>query len=100
MPIYEYQCEKCGHLFDAIQKYTDDALTDCPECDGSVSRLVSTPAIQFKGSGFYITDYQKSGGSGVASSASGPGSSDSGKKTTGKKAASKKAGGGKKTGST
>lgn len=89
MPIYEYQCEKCGHVFDAIQKYTDAPLSDCPECDGSVARLVSTPAIQFKGSGFYITDYNKSGGSGVAASASG------GKQDSKKPASKKKAGGDK-----
>ena len=80
MPIYEYRCRECGHLFDAIQKYTDTPLTDCPECEKpTADRCLSTPAIQFKGSGFYITDYKGgSGKAGSSSGSSGSGSSGSG----------------------
>lgn len=63
MPIYEYRCIKCGHVFDVIQSVSDAPLTDCPECDGKVEKCVSGPSsLQFKGSGFYITDYTKGGG--------------------------------------
>ncbi|MBI5135967.1 MAG: zinc ribbon domain-containing protein [Nitrospirae bacterium] len=61
MPIYEYRCVKCNHVFDVIQKVTDAPLSECPECDGTLEKCVSGPAIQFKGSGFYITDYTKKG---------------------------------------
>jgi putative FmdB family regulatory protein len=59
MPLYEYQCDACGHRFEKIQKYSDALETTCPKCGGVVHKLVSSPAIQFKGSGFYITDYAK-----------------------------------------
>jgi putative FmdB family regulatory protein len=59
MPLYEYQCEACGHRFERIQKYSDPIADTCPVCGGAVRKLVSSPAIQFKGSGFYITDYPK-----------------------------------------
>ena len=62
MPIYEYRCVKCDHIFDVIQKVSDAPLTECPECGDRVEKCVSGPAIQFKGSGFYITDYAKKGG--------------------------------------
>lgn len=75
MPLYEYQCEACGHRFEVIQKFSDAPLTQCPTCSGPVAKLLSSPAIQFKGSGWYITDYARSGASGgnVA-----PGKNDSG----------------------
>ncbi len=59
MPLYEYQCDVCGHRFEKIQKFSDPLETTCPKCGGVVRKLVSSPAIQFKGSGFYITDYAK-----------------------------------------
>ena len=59
MPLYEYQCEACGHRFEKIQKFSDPLVDVCPVCDGVVRKLISSPAIQFKGSGFYITDYPK-----------------------------------------
>lgn len=63
LPLYEYQCKKCNHLFERIQKFSDPPLTTCPECDGEVEQLISPPAIQFKGSGWYVTDYaHRSGG--------------------------------------
>jgi putative FmdB family regulatory protein len=59
MPLYEYECEACGHRFEKIQKYSDPLQDTCPKCGGPVHKLMSSPAIQFKGSGFYITDYAK-----------------------------------------
>jgi putative FmdB family regulatory protein len=60
MPLYEYQCESCGNRFELIRKFSDPPLEVCPSCGkGPVTKLLSSPAIQFKGSGFYITDYAK-----------------------------------------
>lgn len=60
MPLYEYECEACGKRFEKIQKYSDPLVDVCPNCGkGPVKKLLSSPAIQFKGSGFYITDYAK-----------------------------------------
>ncbi|MBV8070805.1 MAG: zinc ribbon domain-containing protein [Acidobacteriaceae bacterium] len=59
MPLYEYQCEKCGDLFEAMQKFSDEPLTVHDKCGGPVHRLLSAPALQFKGSGWYITDYAR-----------------------------------------
>jgi putative FmdB family regulatory protein len=68
MPLYEYRCEDCGQRFEVIQKFSDPPADVCPKCGkGPVVRLQSSPAIQFKGTGWYITDYAqkgKSGGSG------------------------------------
>ena len=60
MPLYEYQCDSCGARVERIQqKYSDPPLKDCPTCGGSLTKLMSSPAIQFKGSGWYITDYAR-----------------------------------------
>src|ERR1043165_1236139 len=59
MPLYEYECDACGHRFEKIQKFSDPLEDTCPQCGGHVHKLMSSPAIQFKGSGFYITDYPK-----------------------------------------
>jgi len=59
MPLYEYQCEKCGHRFEKIQKFSDKLVKKCPECGGRVEQTISAPAVQFKGSGWYVTDYAK-----------------------------------------
>jgi putative FmdB family regulatory protein len=59
MPLYEYQCDACGHRFETIQKFSDPLVDKCPKCGAPVRKLQSAPAIQFKGSGFYITDYAK-----------------------------------------
>ena len=61
MPLYEYECEACAHRFERIQKFSDPPIDVCPKCGSKVRKLISSPAIQFKGSGFYITDYPKSG---------------------------------------
>ena len=71
MPLYEYECEACGKRFEKIQKYSDPLVDVCPNCGkGPVKKLLSSPAIQFKGSGFYITDYAKKGTPDSSSSAS------------------------------
>ncbi len=61
MPLYEYQCDACAHRFEVIQKFSDAPIDVCPKCGGAVSKLLSSPAIQFKGSGFYLTDYGRAG---------------------------------------
>jgi putative FmdB family regulatory protein len=76
MPLYEYQCDSCGHRFELIQKFSDAPVEKCPKCGSAVRKLVSSPAFQFKGSGWYVTDYAKK----PESSASKPaGSAESGK---------------------
>ena len=85
MPLYEYQCETCEHRFEKIQKYTDPAPDGCPKCGSAVRKLASSPAIQFKGTGWYITDYAKKSGS------------DSGKSGAGKSESSDTSGGGDKS---
>jgi putative FmdB family regulatory protein len=74
MPLYEYECKKCGHRFEKIQKFSDKMVRKCPECGGQVEQMISAPAVQFKGTGWYVTDYAKKSSS--------PGSSggDSGSK--------------------
>ena len=59
MPLYEYQCKKCGHRFEKIQKFSDKMVKKCPDCGGPVEQMISAPAVQFKGSGWYVTDYAK-----------------------------------------
>ena len=65
MPIYEYECRQCGKRTELLQRMDDAPLATCPECGGEVRKLLSAPAVQFKGSGWYVTDYAgKKGGSG------------------------------------
>ena len=59
MPIYEYKCQDCGKRMEKIQKMSDPPCKKCPSCGGALTKLISSPAIQFKGNGFYITDYAK-----------------------------------------
>lgn len=61
MPIYEYECCKCGSHIEAFQKVTDKPLAKCRKCGGRLEKLISAPAIQFKGSGWYVTDYSSKG---------------------------------------
>jgi putative FmdB family regulatory protein len=63
MPLYEYECRQCKQLLEAIQKVSDEPYSICPHCGGEMRRLVSAPAIHFKGSGFYKTDYGSGSGS-------------------------------------
>ena len=59
MPLYEYECQKCHHRFEKLQRLSDPPPAKCPECGGKVSQLLSAPAVQFKGSGWYVTDYAR-----------------------------------------
>jgi putative FmdB family regulatory protein len=61
MPLYEYECSACGHHFEVIRKFSDPPEEKCPKCGGGVRKLQSAPAFQFKGTGWYVTDYAKSG---------------------------------------
>ena len=91
MPLYEYQCQKCGHRFERIQKFSDPLVKKCPECGGKVEQMISAPAVQFKGSGWYVTDYAKKSSAGSSSkSESSESKSDSGK-DSGKKDSKPKA---------
>ena len=84
MPLYEYQCDKDGR-FEVIRKFSDPALKKCPRCGGPIQKLFSAPAIQFKGTGWYVTDYaKKSGGDGSKGEGSGKESSKEGGKEGGK----------------
>ena len=75
MPLYEYECKKCGHRFEKIQLFSDPMLKKCPECGGKIEQMISAPAIQFKGSGWYVNDYAKK----PAPASSGKNGSESGK---------------------
>ena len=78
MPLYEYRCDACEHQFEVIQRFSDDPISVCPACgSGPVVKLLSSPAIQFKGSGWYITDYARKGQSGGESKPGGEGKTDS-----------------------
>jgi putative FmdB family regulatory protein len=57
MPLYEYECTSCDHLFEVIQSFSDEPLKECTECGAEVKKLISAPAVQFKGTGWYVTDY-------------------------------------------
>ena len=85
MPTYEYRCKSCGHQFDAVQSFSDDALTDCPSCgEASLKKVFGNVGITFKGSGFYKTDSRSAGSFGSAKDAdkSDKGSSSSTSSTT------------------
>ena len=71
MPLYEYQCKKCKHKFEKIQKFSDRPIKKCPDCGGPVEKIMHAPNVQFKGSGWYVTDY---GGKGENSKSDGSGS--------------------------
>jgi putative FmdB family regulatory protein len=68
MPLYEYECFLCHRRFERIQRVSDAPVSECPSCGGAVRRLLGVPALQFKGSGFYITDYGKGSGGGSSRS--------------------------------
>ena len=61
MPTYEYLCNECEHAFEAVQSFTEAAIEHCPKCDGRVRKVYNNVGVVFKGSGFYVTDYKKSG---------------------------------------
>src|SRR5277367_799935 len=78
LPIYEYKCEGCGETFEVIQKFADEPVTVHEKCGGHVHRLMSAPSFQFKGSGWYVTDYAKGGSSPAAKGESGKSESSKG----------------------
>lgn len=80
MPLYEYRCESCREITESIRRFSDPPLTECQKCHGPLRKMHSAPAIQFKGSGFHITDYAKGGTKGGSGSSDGGSTgSDSGK---------------------
>src|SRR5438034_11290137 len=70
MPLYEYECKKCHHRFERIQKFSDPHVKKCPDCGGPVEQVISAPAVQFKGSGWYVTDYAKKSSAASSSNSS------------------------------
>ena len=78
MPLYEYQCGRCGR-FEIIRKFSDAPLTACPTCGQEVQKLLSAPAIQFKGTGWYITDYARKSSGGESGKAASGGDGSAGK---------------------
>jgi putative FmdB family regulatory protein len=80
MPNYEYLCKDCGHRFEQIRKFSDKQLRKCPECGGVIEQVISAPAVQFKGSGWYVTDYAKKAAGSSASASSSSSESESGAK--------------------
>lgn len=119
MPTYQYQCTECGEGHEAVQKFTDDSLTECPRCDGRLKKVFSAVGIVFKGSGFYRNDSRGSSSSstsgsssskesGTSSDSSGSadsassssGSSDSASSSSGEKKSEKKSEGGSKPAAT
>jgi putative FmdB family regulatory protein len=87
MPIYEYQCSKCGHL-EIFQRITEKPLLRCPTCQGKVTKLISQSSFHLKGSGWYMTDYARKGGSETKSASDKKGSSDTSSAKEGDKATS------------
>ncbi|MFI5069767.1 MAG: FmdB family zinc ribbon protein [Terriglobales bacterium] len=80
MPLYEYECKKCHHRFERIQKFSDPYVKKCPECGGPVELVVSAPAVQFKGSGWYVNDYAKKSSAPSSSSGDSGSKADTGSK--------------------
>ena len=80
MPTYEYACKDCDHGFDIVQSFSDDALTECPECKGKLKKVFGNVGISFKGSGFYKNDNR--GGPAKAAAKTSDSSSDSGSKSS------------------
>ena len=70
MPLYEYECRKCKHRFEKIKKFSDAPEKKCPKCGGPIEQMLSAPAVQFKGTGWYVTDYAKKSGTSSAPSKS------------------------------
>ena len=88
MPTYAYACRTCGHAFDAVQSFSDDALTVCPECGGELRKQYGSIGVTFNGSGFYRTD-SRSGSAGASSASSTSSTSSSGSASSPKKESTK-----------
>jgi putative FmdB family regulatory protein len=76
VPLYEYRCKSCGHQFEKIQSFSAPEEKECPLCKGELEKLISAPAVQFKGSGWYVTDYAGKGSSKGASKSESNGSAE------------------------
>jgi putative FmdB family regulatory protein len=98
MPIYEYRCQQCGKTSELLQRMSDPPMAACPLCGGEVKKLISSPAVQFKGSGWYVTDYGskkgESSGAGKSGGSKSGESGDSGKSGKSGDGGSKSEGGG------
>jgi len=107
LPTYQYACTECGHGFEAVQSFTDDALTECPQCTGRLRKVFNSVGIVFKGSGFYRTDSRekagavagKGGTDGTDGAKDSAGAASDGKKADGKKADGQASGSGGSSGS-
>ena len=80
MPLYEYECTKCKHRFERIQKFSDPPAESCPQCGAPVAQVISAPAVQFKGSGWYVTDYARKSSGGATGKKDAPADSGGGDK--------------------
>jgi putative FmdB family regulatory protein len=89
MPLYEYECKKCHHRFERIVKFSDPPMKKCPDCGGQVEQLISAPTVQFKGSGWYVTDYAKKSGAAAPSNGDSSAKSDSSSDSSSKDDSSK-----------
>ena len=85
MPLYEYECAQCGQRIEKIQKFSDSPLTTCEKCGGKLEKLISSSAIQFKGTGWYVTDYAHKSSTLPSSGSSESGNGDKGPRTEGAK---------------
>ena len=93
MPIYEYRCDDCEQVFEAIQRISDEPLDACRHCGGAARRIVSSPAIQFLGSGWYVTDYARKSGDKAANGKNGSGAKGGAEKPDSGKAKGKQSSG-------
>lgn len=91
MPLYEYQCTKCGYRYEKIQKFNAEPEVACPKCGGELERPLTAPALQFKGAGWYVNDYAPKGGSTQAGKPAADGASDAKPSTESKPAPESKA---------
>ena len=91
MPTYQYACTECGHRFEQVQSFSDDALIECPQCQGRLRKLFNAVGVVFKGSGFYRNDSRETAGSGGSSSSEKP-AAGSGEKAAEKSASPEKSG--------
>ncbi|TCJ20200.1 zinc ribbon domain-containing protein [Rubrobacter taiwanensis] len=89
MPVYEYKCDNCDSRFEVLQRISDPPLTDCPECEGALRKVLHPVGISFKGSGFYSTDYKSSSARPSANGESAPSENGASEKKSSEKAASK-----------
>ncbi|HSP91894.1 MAG TPA: zinc ribbon domain-containing protein [Vicinamibacterales bacterium] len=83
MPLYEYECSACGHRFELIRRFSDPPADTCPACgQGPLNKLLSAPAVHFKGTGWYVTDYAKKTGASAVKTDAGPGDTPAGESKT------------------